>query len=262
MSEILHYTEEQEKIDRVRKRKFSLENDFMDYKLNDIWYGYMLYLATYDAKNNILYLPKSKYTTERKAMLQYLGYTIRNVNTYVKKYIEKEMLTEGMVEIKKRKVACYIFPQKQFENYSIVANDMLFYIISTRNKAGIQLYAYLLDKYKWKKKTGEQYIFSRKELLLALGYAEATADSPNKTLAAAYGCLFESFAKEGAIKITRIYEQVEIDGIVRSVPKYRLDFVAEHKSQLTGGVVLDEELSKIEKINSKVIPIKRDEFKF
>ena len=60
----------------------------------------------------------------------------------------------------KKDVASYIFPYDKDMNYQIVNNDMLKYVIHTRNQCAVRIYVYLLNKYLWKK----DYHFTLKEL--------------------------------------------------------------------------------------------------
>lgn len=44
----------------------SLEEDFMDYSTDDLLFGAMYHLATYDKNSNQLYLSKKKYNYNRQ----------------------------------------------------------------------------------------------------------------------------------------------------------------------------------------------------
>lgn len=48
------------------QRKFSLEEDFMNYSTDDLLFGLMYSMATYNPNYFKLYLSKKKVTTNRK----------------------------------------------------------------------------------------------------------------------------------------------------------------------------------------------------
>lgn len=51
--------------------------------------------------------------------------------------------------------------------------EMLSYLVNTRNSNAIKIYIYLLNKFQWK----EKYVFTLKELLVAIGYSENSNNS-------------------------------------------------------------------------------------
>ena len=107
---------------------------------------------------------------------------------------------------------------------------MLWYIVTTRSQQAIKLYIYLLDKYKWKSKTGENYVFTNSELLGALGYS---TQSSNKKANEIVNNILESFLREGVIKFENYYEEILLNnGKTVPSPRKRLLFVAQTKNEL------------------------------
>ena len=53
-------------VEKARKRRLSLEGNFMNYSTDDLLFGAMLYLATYHPEVGKLYLTKKNYTKNRK----------------------------------------------------------------------------------------------------------------------------------------------------------------------------------------------------
>ena len=107
---------------------------------------------------------------------------------------------------------------------------MLWYIVTTRSQQAIKLYIYLLDKYKWKSKTSENYVFTNSELLGALGYSTR---SSNKKANEIVNNILESFLREGVIKFENYYEEILLNnGKTVPSPRKRLLFVAQTKNEL------------------------------
>lgn len=67
----------------------------------------------------------------------------------------------------------FYFPYNEAGKYKLVNYEMLSYLVNTRNSNAIKIYIYLLNKFQWK----ENYIFTLKELLVAIGYSENSNNS-------------------------------------------------------------------------------------
>ena len=59
----------------TKERRFSLENDFMNYSIDDLLLGYLQYLATFDVAKKRLYLWKKIYLKNRKTIGKCLSMT-------------------------------------------------------------------------------------------------------------------------------------------------------------------------------------------
>ena len=105
---------------------------------------------------------------------------------------------------------------------------MLWYLVSTRSKSSLQIYVYLLNKYLWKTQTEEKYVFTNKELQIALGYSENT-----KLANSIISNILESLSREGIIRFVDFYEtSFSASGAEIPTPKKRLIFVAQTKEDL------------------------------
>ena len=67
----------------------------------------------------------------------------------------------------------FYFPYNEAGKYKLVNYEMLSYLVNTRNSNAIKIYIYLLNKFQWK----ENYVFTLKELLIAIGYSENSNNS-------------------------------------------------------------------------------------
>ena len=67
----------------------------------------------------------------------------------------------------------FYFPYNEAGKYKLVYYEMLSYLVNTRNSNAIKIYIYLLNKFQWK----ENYVFTLKELLVAIGYSENSNNS-------------------------------------------------------------------------------------
>lgn len=209
-------------------RRFSLEKDFMDYDSNDLLYGAMQYLATYHPELHLLYLTKKNYTKSKQELMAICGLDSRGIKRHLDKLIEKGLIKEKKIYVGEKKVEyeCYVFPYDSKDKYQIINNEMLWYVVSTRNKQAVRVYIYLLNKYNWK----NDYEFSNQELIEALGYSP---NGKNSLASSMVSNILESFKREGVIDYVEYYE-TRIDNCGRQIPtpKKALRFVASKKSEL------------------------------
>ena len=214
-------------------RRFSLEEDFMHYSVDDLLYGMMQYLATYHPIEKRLYLTKASYERHRKEFYKIHDGVdnCKKLKAHLEKLINRGLVEETTVLCGKSERESYVFPYEKEEKtkYQIIDNEMLFYVISTRNKSAIQIYIYLLNKYLWKKEKGEMYVFDNTELQVAIGYSEFT------NLSSAWVTnILESFQREGVLNYEEFYQETinENTGEVIRFPQKRLTFVAQKKDEL------------------------------
>lgn len=209
-------------------RRFSLEENFMNYDSNDLLYGALQYLATYHPELHLLYLTKKNYTKSKQQLMAICGLDSRGIKRHLDRLIEKGLIKEKKIYVGENKVEydCFVFPYDTKEKYQIINNEMLWYVVSTRNKQAVRVYIYLLNKYNWK----NNYEFSNKELIEALGYS---TNGNNALASSMVSNILESFKREGVIDYTEYYE-IKIDNCGRQIPtpKKALVFVASHKSEL------------------------------
>lgn len=213
------------------KRRFSLEQNFMNYTIDDILFGAMYYFATFHPTQRILYLTKKNFTKYRNDIKNLCNVSTQTLNNHLKKLIEKGLIQEAEITSGEVKYPSYTFPHKpEGEKYQLIDNEMLWYICSTRNQHAVKIYVYLLNKYMWKREVNETYIFTMKELIEAIGYANG---SNNAVANSIVKNILESFLREGVIRYEDYYEErVLLNGTTVPVPQKRLLFVASSKKEL------------------------------
>lgn len=86
------------------KRRFSLEDDFMDYKTNDMLYGFMRCLSTAVEVNGDWkeYLLKKDFTKQKKDLAKFFGCSERNINLMLRKLIDRNLIQEETLKIGKK----------------------------------------------------------------------------------------------------------------------------------------------------------------
>jgi hypothetical protein len=215
----------------LRKRRLSLEDDFMNYSVDDILFGAMYYLATYHPEKKKLYLTKNNFTKNKANIKGVCGnISTQKLNRHLAKLIEDGLIQEQDMKSGDKTYPSYIFPYEYKQRYQLVENEMLWYIVSTRNAQAVKLYIYLLNKYNWKQAEKDSYIFTNKELIGALGYSTNSANNLANTMVSN---VLESLSREGIIKFESFYEEmITTNGKVVPTPKKRLLFVASSKNDL------------------------------
>lgn len=211
-------------------RRMSLEDDFMNYSSDDLLFGALQYLATYHPEMNLLYLTKKNITKNKKELYNLCGLNAQSLKRHLEKLEQKGLIKTKMIYMgaNKTEYECYIFPYDKDGKYQIVNNEMLWYIVSTRNQQAVRIYTMLLDWYDWKSHENEDFIFTNKDILKKLGYS-----TDNKLASSMVSNILESFKREGVIDYEAYYE-VKIDNYGKEIPtpKKRLVFVAKSKNEL------------------------------
>jgi hypothetical protein len=229
-------------------RRFSLEEDFMNWSTNDLLYGFLRSLSTarldIDDDGKVIktksgndkwreYLTVKEYKKNKKTIAGICGCSTKTIDRHIDKLFEKGLLDEGIEVItvngKEYEYECFWFPYDEDGLYKIVDKDVIKYLVYTRNAHAIRIYLYLLNKYQWKKDSGD-YIFTIQELKEALGYA-ATTKSCDELIK----CVLASFKAEGIIAYEKFVDEVEIsinDCKVIHVEKMKLKYVLETSDEL------------------------------
>lgn len=169
-----------DKMNNIELRRIPLEGEFMQKKINDIVYGYLQTISYKDKedkrfvyKDAINYSELEKkfgYDDNGKPFLSRLKIT-RAINV-LKAY---GFVEEGkVVDLYNKKVPAFFLPYDETNPFQLIPNTTLKFLVDTSNSNVIKIYAYLLNKYLWKEKTKEKYIFSNKELILLLGMKSST----------------------------------------------------------------------------------------
>lgn len=210
-------------------RRISLDEDFMSHKSgSDILYGFMLNRATYNKDDDVLYLTKSKFTRIRSSLKILFGGEGRSfITDNLNKLKQAGFLEDGFVKTAQNpKTPSYIFPNQAYKRYKLISNDLLLYLVCTRNNLAVRIYTYLLDKYEWKKREHEYYDFTIKELKHACGYAATT-----KTCDELIKLNLLSLKREGIIDYEEEYVLNENSTLF---PSKTLTFVAASCEQMRG----------------------------
>lgn len=211
-------------------RRISLEDDFMNHKTNDLLFAYMLSCATYHPVEKRIYLTKAKYTGEKmpQTIAKLCGKSLKTITRHLAALIDKGLVAEDVVVCGDKEVASYVFPYDENTNYQIVNNEMLKYVIHTRNQCAVRIYVYLLNKYLWK----ENYHFTSRELQVAIGYS---ANTESSSIYEMIRDILDSFKREGIIKYDEVYETLTNfeTGEVINTPNKVLRFVARNKDELS-----------------------------
>ena len=215
--------------EKVRKRRLSLEDNFMNYGIDDLLFGSMYYLATFHPEVRKLYLTKKNYAKNRKNFYNLEdGGNAKTLKRHLDKLIEKGLVAEEDIKVNGESYPSYVFPYNYKEKYQLVEAEMLWYIISTRNRQAVKIYIQLLNWYLWKEKTDEQFVFTNKDIMKVLGYS-----TDNKVASSMVSNVLESLSREGVIKYENYFEEhINDDGRSIPTPKKRLLFVAKSKSEL------------------------------
>lgn len=207
-----------------KDRRFSLDEDFMNYSIDDLLYGAMQYLATFHPAKRQLYLTKQNLMKNKKVLYTMCNLDSRKLKAHIQKLIDKGLIKEEMID----EYPSYTFPYDYDGGYQIINYEMLWYLVSTRSRFAIQIYVYLLNKYLWKAQTEEDYIFTNKELQVALGYSK-----DSNLAGSAITNVLESLSREGIIKIVDEWQEMtNINGTQTKTCRHRLVFIAQTKEDL------------------------------
>lgn len=210
-------------------RRLDTGASFMDYRNgNDLLYGYLAYLATYNPKTKQLYLTYSKFLKEKKTISTLLNQTPRTTERQLEKMLERgTLLKAGTINMGegREQVPCYYF-QYAGKSFNVVQNEMLFYLVKTRTKMAVRIYNFLLNAYKLSvaTKNSEPYQFTITEIKKKLGYSNTT-----KTIDDVIKTTLESFSREGIIHYTETYV---LNNKQLPMPVKMLDFVAQRINDL------------------------------
>lgn len=213
---------------KPNRRRFSLEDDFMNYSTDDLLFGAMYHLSTYHPEEKKLYLSKKNLTKNKKIIYELCDLDAQKMRRHLAKLIEKKLIAEAKMYVGNEKVPVYTFPFNYDGNYQLVDNEMLWYLASTRNNQCIRVYVSLLRYYLWKNKTNELYTFTNADLLRSIGYS-----TDNKLASSMMTNILESFQREGIIQIENYYEEIITNtGKIVPSPRKKLLFVAQVKGDL------------------------------
>lgn len=231
-------------LDTPIKRWISLEHDFMDLKKDDKMYIYLITLTNYRKKDNLIWLDKQVYYSNKDYLMDLCGYKSQNsLRNNMKKWLDCGLIEEGTVEYSYNdetvKVQAYIFKNyDEVGKYQLVDLEILKKLINVKNKHSIQIYVYLLSKYLFKK----NYEFTLLELREAMNLSRNTnnRDSLLKDI-------LEDLYVSGYIKWEIIYKEEMFEKRKIKYPVKVLKFVAQKTRDLPKAEWLPKDFEREEK---------------
>lgn len=224
-----------------KTRRFPLEDKFMNYKLNDVLYGYLQYIATYNPNSDKLYITADNLMKQKNEIAKLCKCSNRTVNRQI-----QSLVKDGLIEAEaEQNRFIYVLPAIG-KRYQTINCDMLGYLLCVGNVNAVRLYIYLLNKYLWKQKTNESYFFTLDELAKAIGY-ESTKAEHNKMIR----FILESYLRQGIVKWREVVEPIVVNG--KQVPhiQQELMFVAYNLDQINPALV--EQYYTLHRIKKEVV---------
>lgn len=175
---------------REEKRIIPLDKEFMcDKKTHDKVYAY-LQLNSYltkDKKRFVYYTKETEVKSIHSAIVRKVisengkekdDISLATVRNTIKLYKQIGLIYDDIItDLYGNNVKVMILSQN-FTYFSLIPYDTLKFLVDTSNENVIKVYAYLLNKFQYKQKEKQQYIFNLKELCAAVGYS---AKSENTT---------------------------------------------------------------------------------
>lgn len=228
-----------------KTRRFPLEDKFMNYKLNDVLYGYLQYIATYNPNSDKLYITADNLMKQKNEIAKLCKCSNRTVNRQIQSLVKDGFIEAEQEQYKENNRFIYVLPAIG-KRYQTINCDMLGYLLCVGNVNAVRLYIYLLDKYLWKQKTNESYFFTLDELAKAIGYVSTKAEH-NKMIR----FILESYLRQGIVKWREVVEPIVVNG--KQVPhiQQELMFVAYNLDQINP--VLVEQYYTLHRIKKEVV---------
>ena len=167
-------------MEQEKKRRFSLDDDFMKSRINAPLYGMLRCLSTAMPTNELTpagnkkykeYLPAETINNNRKWIMDVCGIgSVKTLNRHMELLQEKGLVELGKFESNGFTYPCYFFPFDYDGVYKLINKDLLFAIVTGLRDHALKIYLYLLNCSGMK----ENYEFTLNELKEALGYATST----------------------------------------------------------------------------------------
>lgn len=159
-------------------RYFENSPRFMNYKNgSDLFLGYLMTISTYDAKTRNIYLYRENFSTYLPQLKSILNSkTSSTVNNQLKYWCGR---SNGLVEEKlvmtsrgEGKASIVISPELEKTSWTKIPNSIVTFLIHSEIPNILRIYIYLVCQYRIHAQ--KKYIFTKKELMMAIGYSEKT----------------------------------------------------------------------------------------
>lgn len=167
-------------MEQTKRRRFSLEDNFMKARIDTQLYGFMRCLSTALPTDETTengnkkwkeYLLKDSITKNRKLIMEVCGIgTVKTLNRHLEQLIEVGLVEEGTFEVNGFDYDCYYFPYDYHGIYKLINKDLLFVIVNGLQPLSLKIYLYLLNS----SGVNENYEFTLNELKDAFGYSQST----------------------------------------------------------------------------------------
>ena len=203
-------------------RRMPTEGAFMSFKIDDIVYGYLQGIATYDKYDKKrVYLTEKTLQDAKVVLADLLG---KKSSRTISRKIEVLMSEENELMAFDEETKQYYFPYDKISKYCVVSAEILQELTSVYNKMAVRVYVYLLDKYLWKEKDGSTYDFTIHELKVAFGYSASTRGSANSQIEMVLKNILKNLKANHFIDYEDYYDT---EHSVHPVPRKLLTFVAQ-----------------------------------
>lgn len=155
-----------------KKRRIPLEKKFMCKKINDILYGYLQSVATFNPNTNTLYVKKDDVNfSELERMFdgkfkrRALSNHMENLKVYG--FVKEDTMVDAYGDV----IKIYMLPYDEEKIYKSISMDTLTKLINIGINSTISIYIYLLDK----SERENRCLFTSEELIKnCLGIKTAT----------------------------------------------------------------------------------------
>lgn len=195
-----------------RKRAFQTSKDspWMHHKINDILLAKIKVQASYyefpndPNEDRYLYITKEKYREIRRETATQMKCSEKTIDRSFRELLYAGLMTEFSFQ-KTDKKYCYGYGVTQeAAPFVLLTQEWLRYLATTDNIHSIKIYVYLLDKYLWKKKSGEMYNFTINELMDVIEY-EKNSGRGREVI----NNILHEFYQRGIIKYENCFVNIE-----------------------------------------------------
>ena len=146
-----------------KKRRIPLQKKFMCKKINDILYGYLQSVATFNPNTNTLYVKKDDVNFAELEEVFDGKFKRRTLVNHMSNLISYGFVKEDtMMDTYGNEIKVYVLPYNKESLYKLIPLDTLKFLVDTVTTSVVVTYVYLLNKWEWKR---GNYIFTSEELI-------------------------------------------------------------------------------------------------